>query len=161
MHMSTTERVPSKASVVGMAVMTTLLAGVAVWIVLGVTTGRELAGFFLALTLFSLSLAATLDRHVARAEHRDREAVRAMEWDAENTGVWSRGPGEVVTVIFDASAGVYRMTDGRGTWKVWDDLDALHVHLTQLEEAGWTAAGDVGTRLVRAALDLPGWEYAP
>ena len=159
--MSTTERVPSKASITGMAVITAALAGVAVWMVLGMSTGRELAGFFLALTLFAVSLGATLERHVKRAEHRDREAKRAIEQNTENTGVWSRGPGEVVMVTFDVSAGVYRMTDGRGTWKIWDDLDALHAHLTGLEDAGWTTAGDVGTRLIRAALDLPGWEYAP
>lgn len=151
---------PSRRSVIGMAVVTGGLAVVTAWLAIGMTTGRELAGFFVALVLTMAALIQTLERAVKRAEHQVQGEVIAAV-NEENTGLWFRGPGEVVTVTFDPAAEVYRMTDGRGTWQIWDDLDALHVHLIELEDAGWAASSDVGTRLVRAALDLPGWEYAP
>ncbi len=125
-------------------------------------------GIGLAVSLARTTFGWMTERELA-GRRRDREVERARKRakrDRENTGTWVKGDLELV-VRWDEETRLYWVSGhvegvpGRRVGAPWYDLDVLAGHLIAIEGEGWTAGDDVGTRQVRAALDLPGWDVVP
>ena len=60
---------PSRLSIAGLFAAALIPAGWAVWVLAGLSTARELVGFFALLFIVAMLLSQALDRAAKRAEH--------------------------------------------------------------------------------------------
>lgn len=160
---------PSLWRVAAGAAGTAMLSIVSAWTTAGVPASPQaFTGFALGM-LLALSLAVhtvglfnereLADRRRARQGEREQRARREI---AESTGTWSGPDGLSISVRWDEQTRGYWVSgwvwDQNLKPAIWPNLDDLASYLIGIEAGGWIAADDIGTRLVRAKLDLPGWQ---
>jgi hypothetical protein len=171
-HSLRARRGPGVARIASGAVGTGVISGTAVWTVAGVPASPQAVTGF----LFGIALATVVAVHtVALMTERERARRRVLRQEsraerehreiAENTGSWDGPDGLRLTVRWDVTVRGYWVSgwvwDQNLKPAIWPNLDDLASYLVGIEAGGWIARDDIGTRGIRAKLDLPGWDVVP
>lgn len=170
-HSQRTQNGPSMGSIVIGAVATSVVVTAMVYTTWAETIdSHHLVGTACALVLALALVGQTMGRIIER-ERVQRRRYRAesarLRAESESTGRWFGVHGEHLTVRWDEDSRRYLVHGRLATdWLLtdptpWPDLDSLARLIVEMEGHGIEPADDIGTRSIRARLDVPGWEIMP
>lgn len=143
------------------------MAALTIWLFQGLTDTRDAVALTVVMCVFGKLVSDVADRVTELRSHTGEEVDQQAPTEPRVwTGTWTdRWDRTILRVVRDGGDEVYRLTmlvDGiEGPTQPWTDRAFLGRYLRDVEEGDWTPSDDLGTRVIRAELGLPGWDRMP